>query len=244
VKKLLVVGGIVAGVCVVALVVASFFLGSIVARGVNGFAPGITRTKVSLASASISPFSGSGTLRGFVVGNPTGWSEANLASLGKVHVSVIPSSIFGDHIIVDEIDIEAPEFNYETRLVASNVTDLLSNVEKSSGGSAPRPVAKNGKPVKIEVHHFRLHDGVVRLGAGAAAIKIPLPPIELADVGTRENGVTPDQFAVTVMRNVTSNIVRATTQAAVNAGGAAGAAAAQGVKKAGQAVKGLFGGKK
>jgi hypothetical protein len=116
--------------------------------------------------------------------------------------------------------------------------------ESGGGSSAPQAVTKSGKPIKIEVKRFRVRDGVLRLGAGAAALKIPLPSIELADIGSRENGVTPDQFATVVMRSVTSNIVHATTQAALKVGGTAGAAAAAGAKKAGDAVKGLFGGKK
>jgi hypothetical protein len=244
-KKLMIIGGAAIGVCIIALVAVSFSLGSIVTRGVNSFAPKLTNTKVELSSADISPFSGSGTLRGFVMGNPAGWSGANLVSVKKVHVSVVPKSIAADHIIINDIDVQAPEFDYETKVVSSNVGDLLANIERAgSGSSAPAAKAKNGMPIKIEVKHFRVVDGVVRLGAGAAAIKIPLPSIELSDIGARENGVTPDQLATVVMRTVTSNIVHATAGAALKAGGAAGAAAVEGVKNAGNAVKGLFGGKK
>jgi hypothetical protein len=244
-KRLLIVCGAITGACVLALVVASFFLGSIVTRGVNSYGPKLTNTRVSLSNADISPFSGSGTLRGFKIGNPAGWSDADLASFGKIHVSVVPSSIRGDHIIINDIDVEAPLFDYETKLVSSNVNDLLANIEKAGGGSsAPQAKTKSGKPIKIEVKHFRVRDGVVRLGAGKAAVRIPLPNIELTDIGTRENGVTPDQLATVVMKSVTSDIVRATTQAALKVGGTAGAAAAEGAKKAGATVKGLFGGKK
>lgn len=244
-KKFFIIGGGIIGACVLALVVASFFLGSIVTRGVNSFGPKLTNTRVTLSNADISPFSGSGTLRGFKVGNPSGWSDADLASFGKIHVSVVPSSARGDHIIINDIDVDAPEFDCETKLVSSNVNDLLANIEKAGGGSsAPQAKAKNGKPIKIEVKHFRVRDGSVRLGAGKAAIKIPLPPIELTDIGTRENGVTPGQLATVVMRNITTDIVDSTTQAALKVGGTTGAAAAQGAKKATSAVKGLFGGKK
>ena len=118
-KKLLMVGGAITGVCVLTLVIASFFLGSIITRGVNSFGPKLTNTRVSLSNADISPLSGSGTLRGFVVGNPAGWSDADLASFRKIHVSVVPSSIRGDHIIINDVDIEAPVFDYETNWTIS-----------------------------------------------------------------------------------------------------------------------------
>jgi len=79
---------------------------------------------------------------------------------------------------------------------------------------------------------------------GAAAITIPMPPIDMTDIGTAENGITPAQVTFAVMRNVTANIVAASTQALGKIGGTSGAAAAEGAKQIGEAIKGLFGGKK
>src|ERR1019366_7283215 len=132
-RKLLIIGGIIVGLGIVGVGVTSFFLGNIVTAGVNNFAPRLTQTKVVLGSAAISPFSGRGTLYGLIVTNPKGWSDANLCSLGKIHVDLAPFSIFGDHIVINEIVIDAPEFNYETKIIASNVHDLLKNIEQVTG---------------------------------------------------------------------------------------------------------------
>jgi hypothetical protein len=237
-KKFLVIGGIVVGLGLVGAIVLSFFLGNIVTAGVNSFGPKITQTKVTLGSASISPLSGSGTLSDLVVGNPKGWSDADLCSLGKVHLDVQPFSILGDHIIINEISIEAPEFNYETKIVASNVGDLLKTIEALSGSKdTPQATTKSGKPIKFEVKKFRLQNGWVRVGVGPAALKLPMPPVSLDDIGTAQGGVTPDQLVFAVMRSVTPSIISATTQAAGKLVPTAGAAAAE-------AIKGLFGGDK
>ena len=245
-KKLLAIGGIALGLGLIAVVALTFFLGSIVTAGVNRFGPGITQTKVELTSASISPLSGSGTLSGLVVGNPKGWSDTPLCSLGKVHIDVAPFSILGDHIVINEISIEAPEFNYETKIVASNVSDLLKNIEAVTGSTAAgaQPTAKNGKPIKFEVKHFVLQNGKVRVGFGPTALSLPMPPINLDNLGTSEGGISPDQLVFAVMKSVTGSIVSATTQAAGKIGATSGAAAVEGAKKAGEAIKSLFGGKK
>jgi hypothetical protein len=246
-KKLLYIGGGLAVVALVAFVALQFFLGSVVTAGVNNFAPKLTQTKVVLNSATISPLTGSGTLSGLVVGNPKGWSDANLCSLGKVHIDVAPFSILGDHIIVNEITIEAPEFNYETKIIASNVADLLKNIEAAMGGgkdAAPTATTKTGQPIKIAVKKFRLANGKVRLGLVGAGMTLPMPDIELNDLGTAEGGITPDQLVFAVMKSVTSSVVSATTKAAGQIGGTSGAAAAEGAKKAVEGIKGLFGGKK
>ncbi len=247
-KKLLYLGGGLLIVALIAFVVLQFFLGSVVTAGVNNFAPKLTQTKVVLDGATISPLTGSGTLKGLVVGNPKGWSDGNLCSLGKIHIDVAPFSILGDHIIVNEIVIEAPEFNYETKLIASNVNDLLKKIEAAMGGgkdAAPTATSKSGQPIKFEVKKFRLQSGKVRLGvAGAAGLTLPMPDIELNDLGTKEGGITPDQLVFAVMKSVTSSVISATAKAAGQIGATGGAAAVEGVKKTGEAIKSLFGGKK
>jgi hypothetical protein len=244
VKKLsLIAGGLVALV-IVAVVAMSFYLGTIVTTAVNRLAPGIAQTKVVLASATISPFSGDGTLRQLVVGNPKGWSDADLCSLRSIHVNIDPRSIFGDHVVVRDVDIDAPEFSYETRFVSSNVADLAANMAKASPPNAAPTTAKSAKPVRVEVRHFRLHNGWVRLGVGSTALRIPLPTIELSNLGTSEGGITPDRLASAVMRSVAESIVSATTHATAAAAATTGAAAAAGAKKTGNAIKDLFGRKK
>ncbi len=246
-KKILLYGGLALLVLLlVGYLTLQFFLGGIVTAGVNKFGPQITQTKVQLSGASLSPLNGQGTLKGLVVGNPKGWSENDLCSLGEIKIDAQPFSVLGDHIVVNEIVIDAPVFNYETKLVASNVKDLLNNIEQTLGGgkAQPEPATKEGKPIKFEVKHFKLTNGKVRLGVGPAAMTLPMPPIELHDLGTKEGGITPGQLVFAVMRSVTTSVVAATTQAIGKIGGTSGAAAAEGVKQVGDAIKGLFGGEK
>jgi hypothetical protein len=243
-KKILFFGGLVLVLAVAGYIGTEFFLGSIIKAGVNSLGPRLTQTKVNLASAELSPFSGSGTLRGLTVGNPAGWSDGHAFYLGQVHVVMKPFSIFGDHIVIDEITIDQPEFNYETRIVSSNIGDLLKNLDQVTGGAGPDPTAKNGKPLRLEVRKFVLQGGKVTLGAGPAALSLPMPPIVLDNLGTSEGGITPGQLTFAVMRSVTTSIVGATAQAAGKIGATSGAAAMDGVKKAGDSIKNLFGGKK
>jgi hypothetical protein len=56
--------------------------------------------------------------------------------------------------------------------------------------------------------------------------------------------VTPAQLAFAIMRSVTSSVVAASTQALTKVGGTTGAAAAEGAKQIGSAIKGIFGGDK
>jgi hypothetical protein len=243
-KKFLVYTLLVVVVLAIGLYVTmQYFLGGIVKKGENRYGPAITQTKVELQSANISPMSGDGTLSGLSVGNPAGWSQTDAFRLGKVHINLEPFSIFKDHIVINDLTIEQPEFFYETKLVASNVGDLLKNIEKSMGGKEAAPKTKEGKPIKLVVKKLVLKNGNVVLSVGGQATKLPLPQIDMADLGVAEGGLTPQQLAAAVMRDVTSKVIAAvSSQGLTNLGANGGAAAVEGVKQIGEAIKGIFGG--
>ena len=224
--------------------VLAYALGSIVKAGVNQVAPSITQSKVTLAGANISPLTGGGTLTGFTVGNPKGWSDANAFSLGKVAISVEPMSVFKDTIVINEIIIDQPEFLYETKFVSSNIKDLLNNIEQFAGGDS-KDTGKAGPAKKFIVKKFRLTNGKAALGVGSAALPVPLPPISLDDLGVSQGGFTSGQLAGAIMRSVLSSIVSGTANALGQLGGTAGNTTIEKTKEAakatGDAIKGLFG---
>lgn len=240
-KALLIIGfGLLALGLVIYLTLA-FFLGGIVKAGVNNFGPKLTQTKVELAGAVLSPLSGTGTLTGLAVGNPAGWSDGNAFYLGKVHVDVQPFSVLGDRVVINEITIDQPEFNYETRILSSNIKDLLANIEKFSGSGGKEPTTKSGQPIRFIVKKFRLTNGKATVGIGPTALPVPLPPISLDDLGVAEGGITADQLATAIMRRVLSTVAASTAQAIGEQGGSATLEKAkEAVRQLGDGVKDLF----
>ncbi len=243
-KKLLIIGGALAGLGLAAYVGLDLFLGSAVKVGVNRFAPRIAHTGVELAGADLSPLTGSGTLSGLAVSNPRGWSDNRAVYLGKVHVELAPFSIFGDHIVVNEITVDQPEFLYETRVLSSNIGDLLKGLKGAADNGRGGATTASGQPIRFEVRHFRLTNGRIRLGVGPTALTLPMPPVTLDNLGTAEGGISADQLAYAVMRSVAGTVVGATTEAMGKVGSTMGAAAGEGARKAADGLKGLFGGGK
>lgn len=233
-KRLLKIGGITVAVLIVAYIALELSLGSIVTAGVNRFAPKIVHTKVTLVGARISPFTGRGTLSGLTVGNPEGWTSDKAFAMETIEVDAVPSSLLGDHIVVNEILIDKPEFVYETRVLVSNIGELLKNISGSKGGEG-QATTKSGKPIKFEVKHIRIQNGRVTVGVGPAAVTLPMPTIDLTDLGSKEGGITSDQLTLAIMRAVFESIITATTHAAGKIGSTMGAAATSGIKS-------LFGG--
>ncbi len=243
-KKLWVVAGMVAGAGLVVLLAVTFFLGSIVKAAVNRYGPGITKTKVELTGARISPLTGDGEITGLLIGNPSGWTSDRAVYLGKAQLSVAPTSLWGDHIVIKRIIIEQPEFVFETRLFSSNIRDLLKNIESSTGGSQPSAgpaKTKSGKPLKLEIRQFVLRNGKVTIGSGADAVTVPMPELTLTDLGTKEGGITANQMAAVVMGQVLDQVLVAAASGLTGMGKASNTAA-NAANQAADAIKKLFGG--
>jgi hypothetical protein len=240
-KKKLIIGIFAAAVLL--YVTVDLLLGSIVTRGVDRFGPQLTQTPVELIGAHLSPLSGSGTLYGLSVGNPKGWSSEKAFHLGQIHVSVEPTSIFSDRIVVDEIVIDQPEVVYETKFVSSNIGDLIKNIEhvSDSGAQEGQPTAKNGRPVTFEVKHFRLQNGHVTLGVGPTSVTLPMPNITLDNLGVN-GGISSAELATVIVRSILTSVISSTAHAVGKVGSTMGAAAGDAVDKAGEGIKGLFSG--
>lgn len=238
-KFLLFTGVIVLVLAVVAYIGVTFFLGSAVKGAVNRFGPRLAGTNVELASATISPLSGTGTLGGFTVGNPPGWSTNRALYLGRAHIEVQPSSLLKDVVVINELTIEEPEFNYETRLVSSNINDLLANIEKYLGGTTETP-KDSGPGKKFIVKKLRLTNGKATVGLGVAALPVPLPEIQLDNIGMAEGGVTGARLAAIILGDVLRTVVQAATEARGLTGADSLEKTKEAAKQLSDSVKGLF----
>src|SRR6266567_1769011 len=103
--KKLIIRGVVAllVLLVVAVGLSIYFLGSIVKKGVETVGPQITGTEIKLDSATLSLLSGSGKLKGLLVGNPAGFKTESAIKVGAVSVGIAPGSIFSDKVHVTQI---------------------------------------------------------------------------------------------------------------------------------------------
>ena len=194
-----------------------------------------------LGGAEISPLTGNGTLTNLTIGNPAGWNSGKAFSFGKVHVEIEPSSLFKDHVIVKEVLIEKPEIIYVTKLITSNIGQLVKQLEHTSGhDEAAQAKGKDGKPLKFAIRHLAVTGGLVTLGIGPTAVTVPLPPIELNNLGGDE-GMTSDQIAVAVMRAVSADVLQVAVKSAGKLGSDVGSAAGGAASGAVSGLKGLLG---
>src|SRR6476646_7889774 len=87
----------------------SLFLDKGIKRGIETVGPMLTKVDIKLDSVSLSILSGSGKLKGLVVGNPEGFKTPSAIQVGNASLALQPGSIFSDKVIIKTINVEAPE---------------------------------------------------------------------------------------------------------------------------------------
>ncbi len=195
-KKLILIGCGIVVIIVILLVVGVSNLGSIVQKAVNTYGPKITKTDVSIGGVGLSLLSGEAKLKDFYLGNPKGFKSPQAMSVRSIYVDVDEKSLTGDMIIIDKIEVDAPEITYEKAGSTDNFKALLSNIqgtaakEKASG----KPSKETGAGKKLLIRDFMITDGKVTLAAsilGGKGVSAKLPEIQLKDLGKEEGGASP-----------------------------------------------------
>lgn len=199
-----------------------FSLNSLVKKAVETVGPTITKTDVRLASASLSPFSGSGKLHGFVVGNPDGYKGPFALKLGSIAVSVDKATVLKDPIVVQSIVINSPEVMLIGTPSGTNLQKLLQNIQ-SSGSSSK----KEEKPGKAESRKFAVKEVIIsgaklHLAAGAlnqsASQTLAIPDIRLQNIGTAGKGISPRDLAMQIITPLLNSAAKEGVNALANQG--------------------------
>ena len=234
-KKVLIGIGVTLLVIVIVVFVAvTFFAGKIVKAGVEKVAPSILGVPVTVENVNIGIFRGKVSIKGLVVGNPEKFNSDYLFSLGKLSIKLDMSSLSTDTIIVNEVIITAPKVSYEVALGSSNIGTLLKNLEKEEeeekeAEKEEKPLDPNAPPAKkVIIEKILLTDGKVSINVaalGGKGMPIPLPKIELTDVGKeKEGGASLLDVITEIISAVSKSVVQVATGSVKLVGDAAGAA--------------------
>lgn len=267
-KKLLIAGVVV----IVVIVAVAFFtlsnLGPIVKKAVNTVGPQITKTDVKVDDVSLSIFSGEAKIKDFLLGNPKGFSSLQAMKVGSVYVDIDEKSITGNPIVINKIEIVAPQITYEKAKGTDNFQALLKNVQgsaKAEKKTTAKETKESGPAKKIVINDVIVKDGKVTLtmaALGGKEISAPLPDIHLKDIGKESQGATPAEAFEKIFESLYSSISADSVTAIFNDGlkelGAlkglgesgiktgtdaaqkAAGSAAESVKSATEGIKGLF----
>jgi len=208
---------------VIGVLAVHFLLDGAIKKGVETLGPKLVQVEVKLDSVSLSIFSGSGKVKGLVVGNPEGFKTPSAIGVGLASLAVKPGSIFSHKVVVRSVTVEAPEITVEGSLHGSNLGKILDNL-KASGGGEDKPSAttkqeKAGK--KLQVDEFVVTGGKVHVsfaGLAGKSATLALPEIRLKDLGTGPEGIMPAELTRQVLSAILSRSIEVSSGAVADLG--------------------------
>ncbi len=202
-------------------------LGNLVKFGIEQGTPPVVQTSVSVRHVNVSPFSGSGLIEDFQIGNPKGFTGPYALRIGRAEVGLDLNSVSADKVVIQHIRITDPEINLEAGLGGTNLKHIADNAmnfvsqQTAPAGNAALP-ATDGKPkksVKLQVNELLITGA--KLSASAAGVvpgadaRMTLPEIRLTNLGTGAAGITPAELTALILRQMNTEAVKASASGAL-----------------------------
>lgn len=196
---------------------AWYQMDTIVKTGVETAGPETLNVPVKLGSVQLSPLSGEVTLTDLEIGQPEGFGEGSIATVGAFDMKVRPRTLFSDHIIIETIVVDAPVIDARRLEGKMNFTALQEGIALPDTGAAPTgdtaasDITLTIKSMQIKAPKVRvLNDGSGILDVDKT---LDLADFAITDLGTDEQGLAPAEIARHVMAVLEPQITQALIQA-------------------------------
>ena len=204
--KIIVGAGALILLVVIAGIVLVGSLDSIVKAAVEQVGSETTKTNVALNSATINLGDAQGSLKGLSVANPAGFSDAMAINIGNISMTLDPSTVTADTIVIKEIRVDNPAISYEVGKEGNNFDVLKKNIQGAGQSGSSDSGAGNKKLI---IENLRINGGkiaVIAEALGGKELSTALPNIHLKDIGKESGGATPAEVAQKVLASITGNV--------------------------------------
>ncbi|MDR2239573.1 MAG: AsmA family protein [Zoogloeaceae bacterium] len=227
-------GLLVLAVLIVAGIVAFLLMGNplgrLVKMAIEEFGPKMTQAEVSVGNVAISATDGDGSIASLKLGNPKGFKTDHALKADKIALSIEPSSLTKDVVVIRKIELDGPSIIYEKNdNGVTNFDAIQRNVEQYLGTS-DKP-KDSGDSKKMIIESLIIRNAKVNYNG---LMDISLPDIQLRDIGKKTGGVDSSNLAKAIISALNAQIVQSIAKSITSGVGAA-------ADSAKNAVKGLFG---
>jgi len=249
-KNLLTILTALVALAIVAAIVIGVFLDRIVKKGIEIYGPRLTQVPVTVDAVHLSLLTGSASVKGLVVGNPTGFKTPQAIAIGTAAASVNPLTVFSPKIVIRSIRLESPHITFEGGLLGgNNLSKILDNV--NSTGTNPGPLSTNAVAQPKAEKRYEVDDLMIT-GAKVQVcltdlrgqeMTLPLPTIHLTALGEGDEGITAADLTRSVLSAITTSTIKAVAGEATQLGNSANTLKQAGQKagsQIGNAIGSLF----
>ena len=206
---------IIAGIIIAVVIVVSgvlFFglskINSIVEEVIETVGSNTLQTAVNVDTVDIILLEGRGSVKGFTVANPKGFSNNNLISVGDVGLRIDVGSITKDVKVIKEVYIDAIALRAEQKnIVDTNIQALINNLNSSSSASTTQAKSEDQQPgdsdIRLMIESLRIGDSSIALETeNFGGRTVSLPGYVQKNIGDKTQGLTPEQISQVIMNSV------------------------------------------
>lgn len=211
-KGVVIIAGVVIVIAAILFVVVLSNLGHVIKTAVNTYGPKITKTEVHLSDVNVSLLSAQAEIKEFYLGNPSKFKSPEAITAKSIYIDMNEKSLLEDPIIIEKIEVVAPEITYEKTNGTDNFQAILNNIKRTAGKekASEKKSGGRGKGRKIIIKDFILRDGKIKLVTsilGGGEISSPLPNIYLRNIGQKEGGASPAEALKEIFTTLYTKIV-------------------------------------
>nr|WP_320050554.1 hypothetical protein [uncultured Desulfuromonas sp.] len=202
-----------------ALGTTTYYLDSIAKKAVEFGGEKALGVPTKVNSLHISLLGGSSELGGFTINNPQGFTQQQFMVLDKAEVAINLKSLLSDTIRISKVALSGFHMSIEQKDQLSNVRSLLKNIPQSqgsqttsSGGSSTTQSGKKFVIEKLILEDITVSAQLSALGNKVSEVTLTVPPINMANVGEKNGGMSMAQ----IIEFIVQTVVKATAN---NSGG-------------------------
>ncbi|MEJ2010326.1 MAG: hypothetical protein P8Z30_19590 [Acidobacteriota bacterium] len=210
------------GIFVIVVVAAFVFfvsnLDSIVKGAIERYGSRAAGTEVKVGSVNISLKKGEGSIGGFSIGNPSGFSGAHAFEMQNITIAIDTGSLTENPVVIRKILVSGPHITYEiNKSGQANIDEIRKNLESLRKSGEPSDGKRPGEKRTFIIKDLVIERG--RVDAGVAALPdksftTELPRIQLTNVGG-QGGSTPSELAAQILRPVANRVISAVSDTGV-----------------------------
>jgi hypothetical protein len=177
----------------------------------------VVNTDVRVQEVKLNLPEGQVTLSGFTVANPPGFSSEPLFTLDSITVAIDTASLAGPVYVINEISVDGVHVLAEQIATATNVQTLLdgmSSSEEPVEAEVPETAEGAQADIRIAIAQINFADGSMELRSDQTETRtIELKKLQFTNMGTPENGLTPEEMAREMAGQLVGQILKAVKSA-------------------------------
>ncbi len=175
----------------------------------------VTNTRVQVREVKVSLSEGKATLSGLTVANPPGFSSEPLFTLDQISVTIDIASLTGPVYLIDDISVAGVHVLAEQKGPTTNIQKLMDGMPESDDPANAGDTGNRDADIQLAIKQIDFSNATMELRSDQIETQsVELKNLQLRDIGTLENGLTPEEVGEKIAAQLMGKIKAALKTAA------------------------------